>query len=175
MGDFEMIRFPSKYLVVGTLFCASLIGLSTLLAWRADAAQPESYFIPVPVSINAMMVALVDHSAHEIWDAGNASTLTGRDWQNVEQHTIQLAAAGSLISTGGTGTADYGWVMSPRWQEWARVLTDGALQANRAVQEQDKMALVSAGDAILQACEGCHQIFKPDVPTEGILHIPHYD
>ena len=170
-----MVGKSSNYLGAGAFALAFTIGLSTLLAWRADAAQPESYFIPVPVSINAMMVALVDHSAHEIWDAGNASTLTGRDWQNVEQHTIQLAAAGSLISTGGTGTADYGWVMSPRWQEWARVLTDGALQANQAVQEQDRMALVAAGDAILQSCEGCHQIFKPDVPTEGILHIPHYD
>ena len=170
-----MVKNLSNYLVVGTFLAASILGLSTLLAWRADAAQPESYFIPVPVSINAMMVALVDHSAHEIWDAGNASALSGRDWQNVEQHTIQLAAAGSLISTGGTGTADYGWVMSPRWQEWARILTDGALQANRAVQDQDQMALVTAGDTILQSCDGCHQVFKPDVPTEGILHVPHYD
>ena len=170
-----MVRNLSNYLVGGTFLAASIMGLSMLLAWRADAAQPESYFIPVPVSINAMMVALVDHSAHEIWDAGNASTLTGRDWQNVEQHTIQLAAAGSLISTGGTGTADYGWVMSPRWQEWARVLTDGALQASQAVQDQDRMALVSAGDTILQSCDGCHQVFKPDVPTEGIMHVPHYD
>lgn len=170
-----MVRNPSNYLVAGASIFACILGASTLLAWRADAAQPESYFIPVPVSINAMMVALVDHSAHEIWEAGNASTLSGRDWQNVEQHTIQLAAAGSLISAGGTGTADYGWVMSPRWQEWARVMTDGALQANQAVQDQNHMALVSAGDAILQSCEGCHQIFKPDVPTEGMLHIPHYD
>ncbi len=54
-------------------------------------------------------------------------------------------------------------------------MTDGALQANQAVQNQDHMALVSAGEAILQSCEGCHQIFKPDVPTEGMLHIPHYD
>ena len=170
-----MARYNLNYLIAGVLLSVTVVGMSMLLAWRANAAQGESYFIPVPVSINAMMVALVDHSAHEIWEGGNASALTGREWQNVEQHTIQLAAAGSLISTGGTGTADYGWVMSPRWQDWARRLTDGALQANQAVQERDQMALVSAGDAILQACDGCHQIFKPEVPTEGLLHIPHYE
>ena len=164
-----------RVLGAGLLLFASVFGLSMTHTWRASAAQGGGYFIPVPVSINAMMVALVDHSAHEIWDAGNAGGLTGREWQDVEQHTIQLAAAGSLISTGGTGTADYGWVMSPTWQDWARRMIDGALQANQAVEERNHMALVSAGSAILETCDGCHQVFKPEVPTEGLLHIPHYD
>ncbi len=131
--------------------------------------------IPVSTSINAIMVALVDHAAHYIWEAGYADTLSGRDWQQVEQHAIQLAASGPLISLGGTGELDQGWAVTPGWQDFSQQLTDAAIAAHGAVESQDQQALVSAGDAIIAACESCHQEFKPDSPTEGILHIPHYD
>ena len=35
--------------------------------------------------------------------------------------------------------------------------------------------LVGAGGMIVESCQGCHQAFKPDSPTEGIMHIPHYE
>jgi len=122
-----------------------------------------------------MMVALVDHAAHEIWEAGSAEMLTGRDWQTVEQHAIQLIASGTLMSLGGTGAADAGWVMAPAWQEWSQRMTDGALAALAAVDDADQDALNDAGGTIIDACQGCHEVFKPDVPTEGIMHIPHYE
>ncbi len=163
------------HFVVATAAVSVLaLGTTALLSWRVNAAEGATH-VPVPVSINALMVALVDHSAHAIWDAGNAGTLSGRDWQAVEQHSIQLAASGSLISLGGTGGADTGWVASPAWQEWSRQLTARAMATHEAVESQDKMALVVAGSAIVDTCEGCHQVFKPDSPTEGILHVPHYD
>jgi CRP/FNR family cyclic AMP-dependent transcriptional regulator len=40
------------------------------------------------------------------------------------------------------------------------------------VSDQGK-ALRSAGDTLVDVCEGCHEEFKPDLPTEGILHVPH--
>ncbi len=166
-------RFLQAALVSAAVL-ALLLGTAVLLTWRVNAAE-EATHVPVPVSINALMVAMVDHSAHEIWDAGNAGPLSGREWQEVEQHAIQLAASGSLISLGGTGAADTGWVASPEWQNWAQQLTDVAMAAHEAVENQDQMALLDAGSAIVETCEGCHQVFKPDSPTEGILHIPHYD
>lgn len=164
-----------RYAVVSATVSALLLGTGGLLSWRVNAAEGATH-VPVPVSINALMVAVVDHSAHEIWDAGNeAGTLTGREWQEAEQHAIQLAGSGSLISLGGTGTADAGWVASPAWQDWSQQLTDGAVAALEAIRGQDQMALLDAGGAIVETCEGCHQVFKPDAPTEGLLHIPHYD
>jgi hypothetical protein len=100
--------------------------------------------------------------------------LSEREWQVLEQHTIQLAASGSLISVGGTGTADYGRVVSPGWQEWARRLTDAALDSIEAVRGRDRQALSRAGEAIRGACEGCHRIFQPSAPTEGLAHVPYY-
>jgi cytochrome c556 len=135
-----------------------------------DARRPA-----VQTSINALMVALVDHAAHELWSAGSQQTLTARDWQSAEQHAIQLAASGTLISLGGTGAADPDWAADPAWQDWSRALSDSAAAALIAVRNADQAALHDAGLAIIDACEACHRAFKPDLPTEGLTHVPHYE
>lgn len=150
--------------------------IATIFVWRLSSAQTgDGNFIPVGTSVNALMVALVDHAAHEIWDAGARDTLTGREWQALEQHAIQLVGSGTLVSLGGTGVADAGWAMAPAWQEWSQLMTDGASAALRAVNNTDLEALNDAGGTLVESCEGCHDVFKPDVPTEGMMHIPHYD
>lgn len=143
---------------------------------RLGVAQPEGTdVVPLRTSINALMVALVDHAAHEIWEAGSADRLTGRDWQTVEQHAIQLVAAGALISLPGTGPRDKEWVATPAWRDWATKLTGGGLAALAAVEKSDQRALHAAGETIVDACFGCHEAFKPDAPTEGLMHVPHYE
>jgi cytochrome c553 len=149
-----------------------LFGLS--LSQAQQSLEGEKY-VGLQTSINAVMVDLVDHAAHFLWDASYKPQLSGRDWQQVEQHAIQLVASGTLISLPGNGPADQGWVMSPAWQEWSQKLTDGGLEALAAVKNTDQRALERAGDTIVATCQGCHDAFKPETPTEGIMHIPHYD
>ena len=93
----------------------------------------------------------------------------------IEQHAIQLVASGTLMSLPGTGVADRGWVVSRAWQEWSQELTDGALAALAAVEDTDQGDLEEAGGLLVETCEGCHAVFKPESPTEGIMHIPHFD
>jgi hypothetical protein len=157
------------------LAIGSALTLTVIRSGTAQESKANSSFQPLQTSINAVMVDLVDHAAHNIWDASYAEVLNGRDWQEVEQHAIQLVASGTLMSLGGTGPQDRGWVASPVWQEWSRKLIDSGLSAQAAVKATDQKALETAGDVLVQTCIGCHQAFKPDLPTEGILHIPHYD
>lgn len=154
-----------------------LICLTTLLACRPALAQDveDADYLSVQTSINALMVALVDHSAHELWAAGSAQTLGPVDWRTVEQHAIQLVGSGTLISLGGTGAADAAWVADPQWQAWSRLMTDGALAALDAVRETDQDALNRAGSVLVESCQGCHDAFKPELPTEGYVHSPHYE
>jgi hypothetical protein len=148
-----------------------VVGLST-----ASLGQPDGgKLVPPATSVNALMVALVDHAAHEIWEAGSAPTLTGRDWQSVEQHAIQLVAAGTLVSLGGTGPRDEERAMNPAWQEWSRALSRSGLATLAAVQKTDQRALHAAGESLIDTCFGCHDAFKPDAPTEGLMHVPHYE
>ncbi len=79
------------------------------------------------------------------------------------------------MSLGGTGRADMGWVNDPVWQEWtARMIADTEA-ALRAIEAQDQEALLAAGESLVVTCEGCHEVFKPGIPTEGIMHVPHHE
>ena len=140
----------------------------------AQAPVDGKTVVPLQTSINALMVDMIDQAAHEIWEAGYAEKLSGRDWQMVELHAIQLIGAGSLITLPGTGPADKGWVTSPAWKEWSQKMVDVGLAAQKAAKAADQKALEKLGGNLVDVCEGCHKTFKPEVPTEGIMHIPHY-
>ncbi|NNC63737.1 MAG: hypothetical protein HKN84_03045 [Gammaproteobacteria bacterium] len=145
--------------------------------WRFALAQDsgERAYIEPGTSVYLLMVALIDHSAHRIWEAGYEDVITGREWQTLEKYAVQLVASGTVLSLGGTGVADPGRVAAPAWRRFSEDMTDAASAALLAIQEQDQRALEDADVAILEACEACHAVFKPEAPTEGISHIPHYD
>ena len=83
------------------------------------------------VSINALMVALVDHASHELWNVEKEGGAPKNDqaWQEVEHHATQLAGAGTLIAVGGTGQADPGWAQSPEWKKYSGQLNEAGLAA----------------------------------------------
>jgi hypothetical protein len=131
--------------------------------------------IPPVLSLNVEMVSLVDHAAHALWDVekeGHAPT-TDQEWEEIEHHALQLQAAGTLITLAGTGKADAGWVKSPDWIMFARKLVDVAATQADAAHQKNLAALVKANGALVDVCEGCHKEFKPELPTEGVVH-PHY-
>jgi len=62
------------------------------------------------VSINALMVTLIDHSAHYIWDYSSLEReISDDEWRTIEYYAIQLAGSGPLITLGGTGPLDNTW------------------------------------------------------------------
>ena len=137
-----------------------------------SSQQPTPTVMVPKVSINAVMVDLVDHASHEIWDAAVEKTApkNDRDWAELEHHATQLAVSGNLIMLGGTGKADTGWVQQIPWKNYSQELSDAGLAARDAVRAKDRGALSRVGDQLVATCEGCHKEFKPDVPSEGIVH-----
>jgi cytochrome c556 len=136
------------------------------------AAEKASAPVLSPVSINAEMVTIVDHAGHQLWEAerqGRAPK-TDADWANLEEHATQVAAAGALVSVPGTGARDAAWVGSPGWQKWARSMSDAGLAAMKASQAKNLEQLIAANGQLVEACEGCHKEFKPELPSEGIVH-----
>ena len=158
--------------IVAALSVAS-VAVASLVGWSANAAQQVTappVFLPLGMSINQLMVAVVDDAAHGIWEGGNKKVpLTKDEWVEIRMNAFQVQATATLVSIGGTGAADRGWVTSPAFQEWARKLSDAAVSARTAVDAKDQKALRAAGDRLVEVCNDCHMQFKPDVPTEGIL------
>jgi hypothetical protein len=125
------------------------------------------------VSINAVMVALIDHAAHSLWavEQNGRAPQTDKDWQVVEEHAVQIAAAGPAVTAGGTGPTDAAWVKSPSWHTYAQGMTNAGIDAMQAARKKDFTALVTANGQLVESCEQCHKAFKPDLPTEGIAHL----
>jgi len=166
------------YLVSGLIgVMIGLIILAMALASNSAAAQEQaSGLLKPPVSLNALMVTLVDHSAHYIWDYGNMQReITPDEWRTVEYYAIQLAGSASLITVGGSGPLDNTWVAAPEWTKLSQDMMDASVLALDAAKSQDKAKLLAAGDPLVESCEGCHVAFKPGIPTEGIMHQPDYD
>jgi hypothetical protein len=138
-------------------------------AQPAASAQPT---VMSPVSINASMVAIVDHAGHQLWsvEQEGKAPKTEADWETLAEHATQLAAAGALVRVPGTGVNDVTWVASPGWQKWARALSDAGQAALKATEGKNLEALVAANGQLVEVCEGCHKEFKPELPSEGIVH-----
>lgn len=174
----SLLKSQRKVALLVTLGLATLGAMpSVLLADSAvnKATSTQREFIEMQTSLNAIMVAVVDWAAHEVWEAGYADTMTGRNWLTAKQYATELLAAGTLVSLGGTGRADMDWVSDPDWQVWTAQMIATTKDALRAIEAQDQVALVAAGEALVVTCEGCHDQFKPGIPTEGIIHVPHHE
>jgi hypothetical protein len=137
-------------------------------------AAPQVSAVAPAVSINAVMVALVDHASHVIWDAAveGKTPKSDRDWREIEHHAIQITSSGPLIALGGTGQADRGWAQQQPWRTYAQALTDAGVAALEAARSRNQQSLAKAGDQLVEACTTCHKEYKPELPTEGIVH-PH--
>jgi cytochrome c556 len=138
----------------------------------AAVEQPAPATAKMDVSINEVMVALIDHAGHNLWDVEQEGKAPKTDaaWQIVQEHAVQLAAAGPAITVGGVGPRDAEWVKTPSWHTNLQRMSDAAVAALKAAKGKDLKALVTANGQLVDSCEQCHKEFKPDLPTEGIVH-----
>jgi hypothetical protein len=137
-----------------------------------EQGSAEMMGVTPGTSINAIMVALVDHAGHNLWNVEKEGMApkTDADWLTVEEHAVQLIAAAPAITSGGTGVTDMIWSHNPSWRAHAQQMADAGAAALAAANARNLDALVAANGQVVESCEGCHKEFKPDLPTEGIVH-----
>lgn len=165
-----------------TVFGLAIIGALAACAPASTEAPPApattaisaGTSIKLPVSINATMVALVDHASEPLWlDAYQPPTTDDR-WREAEYNAYQLAVSGKLIQLAGTGPNDSDWVQNPDWIRLANELSAAGMDALAAAQARNIEAINLAGDRLVAACEDCHKQFKPGLTSMGIYKSPNY-
>lgn len=171
-----MVRLHNTLLtpIVGVLLavgCSAPAGPPSQSASVTSAANSVPAVLS-PVSINAEMVRVVDHAAHQLWNAETPEKApkTDADWENIVEHATQVAAAGALIRLEGTGPNDRTFVQNPDWQKFATAVSTAGIAALKAGEAKNQEALVAANGQLVEACESCHKRFKPALPSEGIMH-----
>jgi hypothetical protein len=158
---------------------AVVISFLALAGCQQKGAEPVAQELsagPVnqlPISINAAMVALTDQSSDYIFAPGNNDMpKSDHDWFLVRNAAYDMMLAGSVIQIPGTGQHDAQWVNEPEWRKLASEMTQ---VGNRALQLADAKSTDQAkwqqvGDDLVQTCLSCHEKFKPDTPSQGVLH-----
>lgn len=163
-------KFHKHCLAVLLLACAWLP--RGLVAQEAADSEVPLSDLELPVSIQALMLSMIDPSAHYLWDfAARESELGDEQWLAVEQVATQLAASGPMIRLGGTGEDDPQWVQDRGWVIFARMMQSAALSALQAAQTQDEALLAEAGGRLADSCDGCHEAFRPTLDPEDMHDI----
>lgn len=142
-------------------------GAQPVAAVDAPENPTREQQMTLPISLNTLMVALINEAADPIWVAAWHTPESDRDWRNLERMAVQLEVGGALLTLPGTGPKDHEWVRSPAWQNWAKKLQTAGTNALSATRARDLDAVARSGDDIVEICEGCHIAFKPALPTGG--------
>ena len=146
----------------------------------AEAPAPAADAYKPVISLNEIMVNIVDPHSHEIWDAAAnpaKAPKTDEEWRNIRHAAVTLAAGGSLTSMSGNGPKDQVWRSQKDWGKLSQAVSDAGLAATQAVQNRSVEALSRAGDQLLQACLNCHKEYKlviPEISADPEIHKPEF-
>lgn len=159
-----MKRYITGVVVATTVVAAACT--STPEGTSAEIVAPvkaDALYTPV-VSLNEIMVYVVDPHANELWDAAMSPPTTDAGWQQLNHAAVALAASGNLTKLGGNGPTDPRWTREEHWQSYSQGVAEAGLAAVKAVNAQDATALTKAGDELVLTCITCHREYKLDVP-----------
>jgi cytochrome c556 len=141
----------------------------------APAAAPAPPAYKPVVSLNQMMVSIVDMNSHQIWDAEEKPPKAAADWANLEHAAESLAAAGHLTMVSGNGPKDQQWTNQADWAKYSEAVSQAGLKALEAVNTKSPDGLRKAGDDLVMTCINCHREYKLDVPkiwSDHESHVP---
>ena len=74
---------------------------------------------------------------------------------------------GAAIRTGGTGEQDATWVQHTGWRGFSEAMLDAGIRVYDAAIIRDLDGVLTASDALAETCNGCHQEYRPELPSEG--------
>lgn len=130
----------------------------------ASTTPPATTYTPA-ISLNQIMVSVIDSNSHKLWDVESQSTPpTDAQWAELEHSAVTLAAAGNLTAVSGNGPNDQRWTQQADWQKWSEAVSAAGLTAVNAVAAKDVAGLRKAGDELVLTCINCHREYKLDVP-----------
>ena|SRR3978361_684427 len=150
---------------------AALLGAGFFLV---AAAAPAPRPLAVPLTLLEIMRANVEIPAEGIWAVENEDKLSDEQWALAEQDAINIIAAATFISTGGTGKKDREWVANADWQNWVKDVQATGLEIRADVKAKDLKKLAEAGDHLVDVCQSCHDKYRPEIPSDGIMRFPFY-
>lgn len=156
-----------QYRATGLRLLGAVASMAVLSACGGNdgGAPASSADTGLPVSLNEIMVGLVNKVADPYWSGTWNSPQTEQDWRELEHLAYQVELGGALLKFPGTGPMDRAWTDNPDWQQLAEQLSQDGARAVNAVRSRNRDLMDRAGGQLIETCEACHRAFKPDLPT----------
>ena len=134
-------------------------------AVRLASSDAGSGMLPLRVPIRGVMAGIIDFSAHGVFESATSEIpLSENDWLAAGLASINLISSSSLITSPGTGPHDAEWVSDPEWRRFAQTMQSASISAGLAITKRDRPALLSSANRLADACQSCHQRFRPEAP-----------
>ncbi|WP_153067149.1 hypothetical protein [Steroidobacter cummioxidans] len=102
-----------------------------------------------------IMLAVTIPASDAVFNAAAEPPTTDEQWVTVERAALALAESGNLLLIPGRAVDD------GEWARFSHMLIDTAARAYSAAQAKDIDGVADAGNAIYEACEGCHKKYMP--------------
>jgi hypothetical protein len=142
-------------------FCLIVLCASATLS-GCTASEPKPEFKAVATTQDVMEGLMAD-AAQKIWDSVKTEIdekgvhetrpQTKEDWQHLAHYARGLAESASLLLYDGR-LEDHG-----DWEKFTKELSDKALAAAKAADDQDADAIIQTGGDIYEACSKCHETY----------------
>lgn len=166
------MKRTGKIAAIGLLSCLPAACQQSAETPSATDVSNAAGEVRLPVSINAAMVGLVDHSADYLFALGNGDMpRNDNDWHLVTNSAYEMMLGGRVIQIPGTGQFDDQWTQNPEWVTLSEELTAIGADALALAEAKstDQAAWRAVGDRLIQNCLSCHEKFKPEIPSDGVL------
>ena len=143
-------RFVSLALCVS----AGLAGCARETAPPGEPAAVERS-IETLATTRQVMLGLTIPASDVLFQVSEETVKSDMDWERVVANAMMLAESGQMLLT---GTRD---LQQPEWREQAAALVAASKTAADAALQKNRDAVLDAGNAIYESCDGCHAKYMP--------------
>ena len=137
-----MLSFPVRVLVLVLVLTAGPVATHTIAA--------------APTMLAGFMVEVVNPAANTLWSARGKDTLSDKDWDDIKQAVATLSTASATVRVAGSSPNYRTLAASAEWRDWSSKFTATVQAAVRASNRKDQQALMTAGNTLVDVCQGCH-------------------
>ena len=140
----------------------SALSLAACAKKEAAPAPPAATAVMQPVAnVKQVMLGIVIPASDILFGVAATAPADDTAWAKVQANAVVLAEAAKLLTDSSRKRDDAEWITK------AQALYDTANAAAAAAAEKNAEKTSDAGNAVYDACDGCHMKYMPARQGEG--------
>ena len=143
--------------ILGLFLLAAMLPAQAPPALAPPPSAPAGE-IPAAKTIGTMkeiMVEIIFNTSNEIFYVGRNEKKSEKEWMDLQMNALVLGETANLLMSPSRARDN------DRWMRDAKLLWDVADRAYRFSKTRDLPALKALNDDLYEACQSCHEHYRP--------------